>query len=129
MIMTLNKPGQTERDYVERITYLMRKGAIRNAFRQAFSSFGLLFGLLWLLMAGGTFLTYLHLGGSGDDWHFLFGLGVGSLLCPGLFVLGIGLARILKDAESKDTRPFTLMVKYHDHLIRKGLDPYEEEKS
>jgi hypothetical protein len=75
------------------------------------------------------FLTYSHLGGSADDWHFLFGFGVASLLCPALFVFGIGLARILKDAETTDTRPFTLMVKYHDHLIRAGLDPYGETKS
>jgi len=125
----MNKPEQTEQQYVERITRLMREGVIRNAFHRVFCGFGVLFGLAWLLMAGGTFLAYLHLGGSRDDWHFLFGFGVGILLCPGLFIFGAGLARILKDAESKDTRPFTLMVKYHDHLVREGLDPYEATKS
>src|SRR5258706_16234422 len=111
----MNKPEQTEPEYVERISRLMREGVIRNIFHRVFSGFGVVFGLAWLLMAGGAFLAYLRLGGAGDDWHFLFGFGVGILLCPGLFILGVGLARVLKDAESSETRPFTLMVKYHDH--------------
>jgi hypothetical protein len=122
------KPSQSERDYMARMSRLMREGAIRNAFRWVSSGFGLVAGLAWLLMAGGTYLTFLRLGGSGDDWRFLFGFAVGSLLCPGLFIFGIGTARLLKDAESTDTRPFTLMVKYHDHLVREDLDPYEENK-
>ena len=111
------------------MTRLVREGVIRNAFNRVFSGFGLIFGSAWLLMAGASFFAYLRLGGSGDDWHFLFGFGVGILLCPGLFILGAGLARFLKDAESAETRPFTLMVKYHDHLVREGLDPYEATKS
>lgn len=125
----MNKPEQTEPEYVEKITRLMREGVIRNTFQRVFSGFGLVFGLAWLLMAGGTFFAYLRLGGTGDDWRFLFGLGVGVLLCPGLFILGVGLARVLNDVESTEARPFTLMVKYHDHLVREGLDPYEGTKS
>ncbi len=125
----MNKPEQTERDYVERITRLMRDGAIRTALRRVFSGFGLVAGVVWLLMAVGLCVAYSRLGGSGDDWRFLFGFGIGLLLCPGLFIFGIGLARVLKDAESTDTKPFTLMVKYHDRLMREGLDPYEETKS
>lgn len=124
----MNKSEQTEKEDVENIIRLMREGALKNAFRRVFG-FGVIAGLTWLLFAGGIFAAYLRLGGSKDDWHFIFGFTVGTLLCPSIFILGISIARILKDISLRDTRPFTLMVKYHDHLVKEGLDPYEETRS
>jgi hypothetical protein len=124
----MKKLEKTEQEYVEKIIRLMREGALQNAFRQLFSV-GVVAGLVWLFIVGVVFIAYLRLGGTKDDWRFIFGLTIGTLLCPSIFIFGTSLARILKDIESRDARSFTLMVKYHDHLVREGLDPYEEPKS
>jgi len=121
----MRKPEQTEQEYVEKIVRLMREGALRGAFRRIFG-FGVIVGLVFLLMAGGTLVAYLRLGGSKDDWRFIFGFITGALLCPAIVVFGDTLADILKDISSREERPFTLMVKYHNHLLREGLDPYEQ---
>ncbi len=123
------KKRETEREYLERIGRLVRGGRLRSLFRQLFSFYGIVFGSFFLLIGGLTFAAYLRLGGSADEWHFVFGLAVGLLLCPGIFAVGSGVARALKDVESVDARPFTLMVKYHDQLVREGFDPYETGKS
>jgi len=120
-------PEKTEREYVEATAGLMRQGAFSGVLRRPFL-IGVLHGLLWVWVAGNVLLAYVRLGGAVDNWHFVFGFAVGLLLVPGIFVLGISLARMMTDISSRESRPYTLMVKYRDHLVREGLDPYEEPK-
>jgi hypothetical protein len=123
----MKKPKITEKEYVEKIIGMMHTGAVRRVFHRLFS-FGTLAGLSWLVIAGGAFFGYLRMGGTQDDWHFIFGFVIGSLLCPAIFTLGVGLARCLGDISVNETKPLLLMVKYHNQLVKEGHNPYEEMK-
>ena len=117
-----------ERGYVDRLKKGRDDGLIRLARSRAW-----LFGAL--MSAGflgiGSLVLHAYLvkipDASLSNYHFIFGFAIALLCVPAVILFAVAVGKILDRVALMEDRPHGLLLKYHDMLLRKGIDPYKEE--